>query len=231
MLGAHLGGADHHGAVRVVPGVPPRLVADDQQFLGLGRLAHLVQRLGRHERAGGVVGDGQHQGAGPASLAANPPHGLQQRERVGYAAALGGHRHVVRGAAGEAGHRRVPGRAGAGQQHIAADGGEQREQQGLRAGGRDQVVLLGPQAAPREIPARGRVQRGPSPDRFRLGAAGRRGESLGEFREHGQSALGRGQSRGDGLHPDLRLRGNGRPAGAVRACPSTFAEPAGPGAG
>ncbi len=132
---AHLGGAEQDGVARPVHGVAPGLVADDVQSLPDRRLARLADQLGRGDRGGGVVGDGEEQKLRPPALGPDPADGLQEGVRVGDAAAFGRGRHVVRGAAEQPGLRHPGGRAGARHEDVTAVRADQGQQQRLGTGG------------------------------------------------------------------------------------------------
>ena len=173
--GEHLGRADDHGVVRVVQGVAPCLVADDEQALGDGCLAHLVQHLRRRGRSGDLVGHGEHQRLWHLARLPGPAYGFQQRERVRNPAALHRHRHRVHRPAQQPRLLRVPGSARVREQHAAgrprayaavptcgdcacggaARCGQHREKEQGGAGRDGDLRGVGGQAAPEPVTARG----------------------------------------------------------------------------
>lgn len=227
-VGEHLGGAELDGLLRPVQGVAPGLVADQVQVLGGGRLHGLVHEVRRGDGAGGVVGGREHEDAGVAALGADPADGLQERVRVGHAAAFCGDRHVEDGPAERAGQRCPPGGARPGHQHVPAERGGEGDEEGGSAGRGDRTDGARGQPAAGEV-ARGGVQQGGGAAHRGLvvGAFGGRAEGGGQARQDGQSLAWQGRPVPDGTVPFGIRPPHGFlravvPGPGFRACPAVL---------
>ncbi|GAA3076668.1 hypothetical protein GCM10020254_20800 [Streptomyces goshikiensis] len=215
-VGEHLGGAEDEGVVRPVHGVAPGLVADDEQPGVGGGLARLAQQLGRRHGRGRVVGDGEQQHARVAALGAHPADGLQQGVRVGYAAALGRGRHVVRPPSQQPDLRGPPSGTRPGQHDVSPVRAEQREQQGGRAGPGGHVLRGGGESAARPVPAGGLPQRLP---------AARGGSGAAPRAASARTAVSSGRTGRPGSGAGGPYRTGPRPSATVRCVPSTAFPP------
>ena len=164
-LGQQRGGAEQR--LGLVGEVAVDLVADDEQAVLAGDVAHrLDERRGR-DRARRVVGEGEDEDRRFVAGRARRAEHLAQGFGVGDAARLLGDRHVEHALAGQRGLRRVAHPRRAGQDDVAREHGEQRVEQRLAAGRDEDAIGARRQSAPLEVPGHRLAHRRGARDRAR----------------------------------------------------------------